>query len=135
MLERQKRKIIEAVSPSLEPGENVQAVFIGQTPIPQILYLLVAPLLFVFIIKFKTFVATDRNLYVFPNAWMRTYKYAGPPHKVPLDQARVESGSMWIRVDDGPKVWAPPFGPIKRGMTEVRDAVARAQPGVPQATP
>lgn len=132
MLERQKRKVIEAVSPSLEPGENVQAVFIGQTPVPQILFALVAPLLLIFIIKFKTFVATDRNLYVFPNAYMRTYKYAGPPYKVPLAEAQVESGSMWIRAADGPKVWAPPFGPVKRGMTEVLDAVARAQ-GAPAA--
>ena len=127
MLERQKRKIIAAVTPSLEPGETVQAVFIGQTRVPQLFYFLIAPLVLVFIVQFKTFVATDRNLYVFPNAWLRTYKYAGEPYKVPLGQARVESGSMWIRADDGPKVWAPPFGPVKRGMVEVRDAVARAQ--------
>jgi hypothetical protein len=78
-------------------------------------------------VEFKTFVATDRNLYVFPHKWMRTYAYSGAPYKIPITQARVETGSMWIRADDGPKVWAPPFGPIKRGMREVREEVARAQ--------
>lgn len=130
MLERQRRKIIAAVTPHLEEGETVRAAYIGQTPIPPITYLLVGPILFIFILKFRTFIATERNVYVFPNAYMRTYKYSGEPYKVPLAQARLETGSMWVRLDGGPKVWVMPFGPVKRALVELREYVTAAQGGV-----
>lgn len=129
MLERQRRKVIAAVTPHLEPGETVQAAYIGQSPIPPITYLLVGPLLFFFILKFRTFVATERNVYVFPHAWMRSYKYSGEPYKVPLSQARLETGSMWVSLDGGPKSWVMPFGPVKKALVELRDYVASAQSG------
>ena len=129
MLERQKRKVEAAVRPYLEDGEQIQAMFIGQTPIPPITYLLVGPLLFIFILKFRTIVATDRNVYVFSHKWMRTYAYSGAPYKVPIAQARYESGSMWARVDGGPKLWVMPFGPVKRSLNELTAAVAALQGG------
>jgi hypothetical protein len=129
MLERQKRKVEAAVRPHLEDGEQIRAMFIGQTPIPPITYLLVGPLVFIFILKFRTIVATDRNVYVFPNKWMRTYAYSGPPYKVPVAQARFESGSMWARVDGGPKLWVMPFGPVKRSLNELTAAMASLQGG------
>jgi hypothetical protein len=133
MLERQKRKVAAAVTPHLEPGEQIRAMFIGQTPVPPITYLLVGPILFIFILKFRTIVATDRNLYVFPHKWMRTYSYSGEPYKVPIGQANYESGSMYARVDGGPKLWVMPFGPVKRALNELNAAVAAAQQGVPGA--
>lgn len=127
MGDRIKRKMVEAVSPHLEEGEEVRAVYLGQTPIPPITYLLVGPLLFVFIIQFKTFVATDRNLYVFSNKWMRSYAYKDQPYKVPIENARFESGSTFARVDDGPKAWCAPFGPVKKRLNELSEAVRTAQ--------
>lgn len=127
MLERQKRKVAAAVSPQLEPGEQIRAMFIGQTPIPPITYLLVGPLLFIFILKFRTIVATDRNLYVFKNRWMRTYSYDGEPYKVPIAQADYRSGSMWAQVDGGPKLWVMPFGPVKKALVELTAAVEAAR--------
>ena len=131
MLERQRRKVIAAVAPYLEQGESVQAAYIGQSPVPPISYLLVGPLIFIFVLKFRTFVATERNVYVFPHKWMRSYVYSGPPYKVPLSQARLETGSMWVRLDGGPKSWVMPFGPVKKALVELRDYVARAQGGAP----
>jgi hypothetical protein len=58
---------------------------------------------------------------------MRTYSYDGPPYKAPLAQARVESGSMWLSVDGGPKLWVAPFGPVKRSLEELRDYVRNAR--------
>ena len=127
MLERQRRKIHEAVTPYLEPGETIEAVYIGQTPIPPIVYLLVLPILFVFILKFRTIVATDRHLYVFPNKWMRSYEYSGDPYKVPITKAHYESGSMFARVDGGPKLWVMPFGPVKRALDDLTETVRRRQ--------
>ena len=127
MGEKLKRKIIDAVTPHIEDGEQVRAVYIGQTPIPPLAYLLIGPLLFIFIMQFKTFVVTDRNMYVFPNRWMRTYSYKAEPYKVPIEQARFESGSMFARVDDGPRAWCAPFGPVKKRLDELTEAVRAAQ--------
>jgi hypothetical protein len=127
MLERQRKKIHEAVTPHLDAGDDIEAVFIGQTPIPPITYLLVAPLLLVPLLKFRTIVATNRNLYVFPNKWMRTYEYSGEPYRVPIEQARYESGSSYARVDGGPKLWVMPFGPVKKALDELTDAIKRRQ--------
>jgi hypothetical protein len=122
MLERQKRKVEAAVSPHLVTGERMQAAFIGQTPVPPITYALIGPLLLLPILKFRTIVVTDRNLYVFANRWMRTYSYSGEPYRVPVEKARLESGSMWARVDGGPKLWVMPFGPVKRSLVELERA-------------
>ena len=123
MLERQRKRVEAAVSPHLDAGERIQAAFIGQTPIPPITYLLVGPIVFFFILKFRTIVVTERNLYVFSSRWMRSYDYSGEPYKVPVERARFESGSMWARVDGGPKLWVMPFGPVKRSLLQLEHAV------------
>ena len=110
------------MSRQLEPDEHMRVAFIGQTPIPPITYLLIGPILFLPIIKFRTLVVTDRHLYVFSHKWMRSYDYAGEPYKARIEQARLESGSMWARVDGGPKLWIMPFGPVKRSLVELEHA-------------
>jgi hypothetical protein len=127
MLERQRRKVHEAVTPYLEPGETIESVYIGQTPIPPIAYFLVLPIVFVFIVKFRTVVATDRHIYVFAHKWMRSYEYSGEPYKVPIERANYNSGSMFAQVDEGPKLWVMPFGPVKKALDELTDAVRRRQ--------
>ena len=122
MLERQRKKVEAAVSPHLDAGEQMKAAFVGQTPIPPIAYLLIGPILFFFILKFRTIVVTERNLYVFSHKWMRSYDYTGEPYKVRIEQARLESGSMWARVDGGPKLWVMPFGPVKRSLLQLEHA-------------
>jgi len=134
---RQRKKVEAAVSPHLGADERMKAAFIGQTPIPPITYVLIAPLIFIFILKFRTIVVTERNLYVFSHKWMRSYEYTGEPYKVGIDRARLESGSMWARVDGGPKLWVMPFGPVKRSILQLEHAAfesrasllrAKAQP-------
>ncbi|MGI8945057.1 MAG: hypothetical protein ACR2GL_02310 [Thermoleophilaceae bacterium] len=123
MLERQQRRIEAAVAPRLDDGERMTAAFVGQTPIPPIAYLLVGPLLFLFMVKVRTIVVTGRNLYVFSNRWMRSYSYTDEaPYKVGIAQARLESGSMWARVDGGPKLWTAPFGPLRRSLRRLEHA-------------
>ena len=122
MLERQRKKVEEAVSPYLELDERMQAAFIGQTPVPPITYSLIGPILLLPILKFRTIVVTQRHLYVFSHKWMRSYSYSGDPYRVPVEKARLESGSMWARVDGGPKLWTMPFGPVKRSLLELERA-------------
>ena len=105
MLERQRKKVEAAVSRQLELDEHMRAAFIGQTPIPPITYLLIGPILFLPIIKFRTIVVTERHLYVFSHKWMRSYEYTGEPYKVEIERARLESGATWARVDGATTSW------------------------------
>src|SRR4051794_39357219 len=110
------RKRAEAVAPYLEPGEEVRQSFLAQTPVPPWVFFLIASYVFIFMQKYRTVVATDRNLYVMHTSFLRSYKFEKTAHKVPLGSARIESGSTWMTADGGPKLRAPPFGPIKGGM-------------------
>src|SRR3989440_12166571 len=121
--ERQERRRTEVVAPYLEEGEVVRASFLGQTPVPPWVFFLIASYVFIFIQKYRTVVATDRNVYVMENAFLRSYKFKGVSHKVPLASAGIDSSSTWVSIDGGPKLWVPPFGPIKRGLTNFLAAV------------
>jgi hypothetical protein len=136
MAERQEQRRKEAVAPYLEEGEVIKASFLGQTPVPPWVFFLIASYVFIFIQKYRTVVATDRNVYVMENGFLRSYKFKGVAHKAPRGQARIESGGTWVSIDGGPKLWAPPFGPIKRGLqTFVAEATAGAQAAPPTDTP
>jgi len=116
--ERQAERRKEAVAPYLEEGEVVKTSFLGQTPVPPWVFLLIASYVFIFIQKYRTVAATDRNIYVMENGFLRSYKFNGVAHKVPRGSARIESGGSWVSIDGGPKLRVPPFGPIKRGLAE-----------------
>jgi hypothetical protein len=125
------QKRADALAPYLEPGETLRASFLGQTPIPPWVFFLVAPYVFIFFQKYRTVALTDRKVYVMQNAFLRTYKFSAVGHKAPLGSARVESGGTWVTIDGGPKLWVPPFGPIKRGLTEFRAALPAASSASP----
>ena len=121
--DKQTRKRNEAAAPLLEPGESIRASFLGQTPIPPWVFFLLASYVFIFFQKYRTVVLTDRNVYVLENAFLRAYKFNKVAHKSPLATARIESGGTWVSIDGGPKLHVPPFGPIKRGLTDFRAAI------------
>jgi hypothetical protein len=122
LYDKQAQKRAEAIAPHLEPGEALRASFLGQTPIPPWVFFLVAPYVFIFFQKYRTVALTDRNVYVMENAFLRTYKFNRVAHRAPLASARVESAGTWMTIDGGPKLHVPPFGPLKRGLTELRAA-------------
>jgi len=124
--EKQERRRKEAVAPYLEEGEVVNAGFLGQTPVPPWVFFLIASYVFIFIQKYRTVVATDRNIYVMQNRFLSSYKYKGVAHKVPRDSAQVEFGGSWVTIDGGSKLWVPPFGPIKRAFSGFQAEVAGA---------
>jgi hypothetical protein len=121
----------------LEQGEVVRASFLGQTPVPPWVFFLIASYVFIFLQKYRTVVATDRNVYVMENAFLRSYKFKGIAHKVPLASARIDSSSTWVSIDGGPKLWVPPFGPIKRSLSDFLAEVAAKSPGAtrPESPP
>ncbi len=121
--DKQARKRADAAAPYLEAGETVRSSFLGQTPIPPWVFFLIASYIFIFFQKYRTVVVTERNVYVMENAFLRTYKFNRVAHKSPLASARIEATDGWMSVDGGPKLHVPPFGPIKRGLTETRVAI------------
>lgn len=136
LYEKQERRRAEAVAPYLEGGETVKESFFGQTPVPPWVFFLIAPYVFVFMQKYRVVVATERNVYVMENRFLRTYSFNGVEHKAPLRTAELDFGSTWVSIDGGPKLWVPPFGPIKRGLTEFIARVQRERAALPaQATP
>jgi hypothetical protein len=129
--EKQEARRKQAVAPYLEEGEVVKASFLGQTPIPPWVFFLIASYVFIFIQKYRTVVATDRNIYVMHNRFLASYKYKGVAHKVARDSARIESGGSWVSIDGGPKLRVPPFGPITGAFSGFMAEVG----GDAQATP
>lgn len=122
LYDKQTQRRVDAVTPLLEPGEQVRGSFLGQTPIPPWVFFLIAPYVFIFFQKYRTVVLTDRNVYVMENAFLRTYTFKRVAHKAPLGSARIEFGGSWMTVDGGPKLHVPPFGPLKRGLDELKAA-------------
>ena len=102
---------------------------------PPWVFLLIAPYVFIFMQRYRTVAATDRNVYVMHNSFLRSYKFDEVAHKAPLSTARIESGGSWMRIDGGPKLMVPPFGPIKRGMTELLAYVESRSGATPAAPP
>src|SRR2546430_5736703 len=134
--EKQKQRRAEALAPFLEPGETVQVSFLGQTPVPPWVFFLIASYVFIFMQKYRTVVATDQNVYVMENAFLRSYKFKGVAHKVPIASASIDSSNTWVSIDGGPKLWVPPFGPIKRGLTNFLAAVGDgAREAIPPPPP
>jgi hypothetical protein len=133
LYDKQKQKRVAAVTPYLEPGETVRASFLGQSPVPPWAFFFVAPIVVLFFQKYRTVAVTERNIYVMENAFLQTYSMKRVAHKAPLDSARVESGSTWLRVSGGPKLHVPPFGPLKRGLTETRELLGSQRGALPAA--
>ena len=133
LYEKQAQRRAESAIPYLEPGERVRASFLGQTPIPPWVFFLIAPYVFIFMQKYRTVYVTDRNVYVMQNAFLRTYRFYGVSYKAPLDTARFEFGDSWVSIDGGPALHVPPFGPIKRGLTEARQLLQSGRVALPAA--
>ena len=133
--DKQLQKRNEAAQPYLEQGETIVASFLGQTPIPPWVFFLVAPYVFIFFQKYRTVVLTDRNVYVMENAFLRTYKFNKVAHKAARADARIESTSSWLSIDGGPKLHVPPFGPIKKGLTDLRAALEGGGAALPEGSP
>jgi hypothetical protein len=65
MVEKRKRALIEAARRFMEPGEDVREVMIGQNLVTPLVYLLIGPIVLVFVARPRIVMATDRHVYVF----------------------------------------------------------------------
>ena len=98
MFEKRKQNLIAAAQPRLEDGETVREVMVGQTVASPLLYLILTPLLFVFFVRPRVVMATDRNIYVFAGNMWSTKKLNETRMKQPLGQGYLSATKLSITV-------------------------------------
>lgn len=125
MFEKRKQHLIAAAQPRLEPGEQVREVMVGQTFVSPLVYLIVAPIVFVFMVRPRVVMATDRNVYVFAGNYWSTKKLNETLVKQPIDQADLVATKFSLTVG-GEKSYALLF------QFERKNAIAALAGGVPQ---
>jgi hypothetical protein len=117
---KRNQKLAAKAEPFLEQGEDIRALFVGETRIAPI-WCLFPPmiLLAIFISRGGVIAVTDRNVYQFPLSALGNWKNK-LTLKAPLHQAVAMAGHNWsLKVDGGPRLYATPGS--GRG---VRDQVA-----------
>jgi len=98
MIEKRKRGLIESAQQWLEPGEEVREVMVGQTFISPIMYLLLMPIVFVFMVRPRVAMVTDRNVYMFEGNMWSTKKLKSLLEKHPVGNAPVTLTGLSITI-------------------------------------
>jgi hypothetical protein len=98
MIEKRKQRLIEAARPYLEPGEQVREVMVGQSVVSPLVYLLVGPIVFVFVARPRVAMATDRNVYMFEGNMWSTKKLNRVLEKHAIGQAPIQLSGLSITI-------------------------------------
>jgi hypothetical protein len=107
MQRKRNQAIAESARPFLEEGEEIRGVFVGQTFLSPIWYLVIAPIFLIPLIRLGAIVTTDRNVYQFSMSIWAMKKVSDVVHKTPLSSARAEPGPFWsLQVEEGPRLYA-----------------------------
>lgn len=116
MLEGRKRALAENAAPHFEQGETVKETMLGQTFVTPLMYLLIAPIVFIFMVRQRAVMATDRNIYVFQLHFWKAKQIDQLVTKQPIGSGNVELSSLGIKVGDTDKTYAAlfQFGDMKR---------------------
>jgi hypothetical protein len=123
-----------AAQQHMEPGEQVREVMVGQTFVTPLAYLLVGPILFVFMVRPRVAMVTDRNVYMFEGNMWSTKKLNGVLHKYPIGQAPVQLSGLSITIgNETSYALLFQFKPMKNIAT-LAQAGAPPQVAAPAAT-
>jgi hypothetical protein len=98
MFEKRKQHLIAAAQPHLEQGETVREVMVGQTFVSPLAYLLIGPIVFIFVVRPRVVMATDRHVYVFAGNMWSQKKLNERLVKQPLQQADVQATKLSLTV-------------------------------------
>jgi hypothetical protein len=130
MLEKRKQALAENAAPHFEQGETVKETMIGQTFITPLAYLLIAPIAFIFMVRQRAVMATDRNVYVLQLNFWKAKQIDQLVTKQPIGSGNVELSSLGIKVGDTDKTYAAlfQFEDMKRVA-----ALASGEPAPPAA--
>jgi hypothetical protein len=132
-MKKRKLGLIESSRRYLEPGEEVRHVFIGQTRVTPLMYLLVAPFVLIFFARQRVVLVTDRYVRVMkPNFW-KGKQIDEQLAAFPIADARIETTSLGLSVNDGPRVYAFLFGFKDIEGTRAAVEAARGGGAIPEA--
>ncbi|HEY4346848.1 MAG TPA: hypothetical protein VGM80_04605 [Gaiellaceae bacterium] len=123
-------KLQDRVQPMLEPGEQIQAVFLCQSgPNPSFILL---TYLFMFFSKYWVVAATDKRIAVFKASVMAPSKPKELAESLPRDSPLPDpSGAVFAGFDlGGKRYWVH-----RRFWKDVRAAAAPVTPAAPAAAP
>lgn len=128
-LRMRNEELVKSAKPHLEQGEEVGAIFMGQSrfsPIWILLMILIPPILIVYFILFlfglivppiasllphkRVVLVTDRNAYCFSKQGGR-FGVKDVLHKLALGEVAAECGFTWsLKVDGWPRLYASELG-------------------------
>ena len=106
MVKRTKRGLIESAKRFLDEGETVREVYLGQTYVTPLMYLLVAPIVFIFMVKPRAVMTTDRNVYVLKRSMWKGKQVDECLLKQPLGEATIETTPLALSISGGEKLYA-----------------------------
>ena len=98
MVEKRKQRLIAAAQQYLEPGEQVREVMVGQSSATPLLYLLVAPIVLVFVVRPRIAMATDRHVYMFEGNMWSTKKLNRVLEKHAIGNAPVQVSGLSLTI-------------------------------------
>jgi hypothetical protein len=121
----------QAVSEYLEPGERVVAGSRGIRAKAWQMMLIYGYITVGLMKRYRAYVVTDRNVYVFQASALKTYKVTKLLAKRPLGEARVEFDHGYLTLDGEHESLVAKWGPLtKRGVAV---AEAASQPAASPA--
>lgn len=126
MKEKSRQKWQDALANYLEPGERVEAAARGTRAKFWQLMLIYGWVLMAAQKRYRAYVVTDRNVYVFQASSVSTYKVTKMLEKRPLGTARVEFNGGYLTLDGEHESLVGAFGAGKRLGLAVAAAAGRA---------
>lgn len=124
MKDNVREKWQKGLSEHLEPDERIEAAARGMGIRFWQLALFYGYLLMMITKRFRTYIVTDRNVYVFQASSGSKYKAGAVLAKRPLGQARVELKGSYLTFDGEHLTYVGIAGPGKRAAQEVAEAAA-----------
>ena len=131
MREGTKRKLIDGSAGELE-GVEPGAVMLGQTKVTPWIYLLILPLVFIFLVRSRAIAATDTHVYVIEQGQMKQSEVKAI-RAYPLASTEVEVTGLAVKIAGEEPVYALlGQGDARKRIAELA-ASARSAPAVEPA--
>lgn len=126
MKEAARQKWQEGLSQFLEPDERIEAATRGVRAKFWQMALIYGYAVVAILGRYRTYVVTDKNVYVFKaSAWSK-YKVSEQLAKRPLGSARVEFQKGYLTLDGDNEAFVGLVGPVKTQGMAVAEAANRA---------
>jgi hypothetical protein len=125
MKESTRQKWQEGLSQFLEPGERIEAATRGVRARFWQMALIYGYVVVAILGRYRTYVVTDKNVYVFKASTWSKYKVSEQLAKRPLGSARVEFQKGYLTLDGDNEAFVGLVGPVKAQGIAIAEAASR----------